>query len=126
MVYARIICGMFFVAVLTPLFSINAIAATPVRCFSDMTYHKVEGDYVGFNICLVEHRGGMSVIFQEAAGFLEAPILIEGQVRKDKLSFELPAMALTPGIWKADIERARMVITNPAGNVYRLKQKTGW
>ena len=114
------------IAALALVFSLGSMAAPTVRCFSDMTHHSVENDYIGINICLMGHRGGVTVIFQEAAGFLEAPVLIEGQFIKDRLTFELPSSALTPGLWKATISKRGMLINNPAGNIYRLKLIAGF
>lgn len=126
MVRAVSIQRIVLTVILATLFSLEATAAPTTQCFSDMNYHKVEADYVGFNICLMEHRGGVSVVFQEAAGMLEAPLLIEGEVVKGKLRFQLPDSALTPGTWEAVFNRQGMVVTNPVGNVYQLKKKSVW
>jgi len=69
----------------------------------------------------MEYRRGLAVIFQEAEGSLEIPMLIEGRVANGRLTFELPPSAITPGEWKAAVTKRGMVITNPAGNIYRLK-----
>ena len=38
----------------------------PVRSFSDVTLEKTEGDYVGYTVILMQHRGGATIVFQEA------------------------------------------------------------
>lgn len=108
------------------MWSAHACADQTARCFSDMTYHQTEGDIVGLTICLMSHRGGVSVIHQEAAGMLEAPLLIEGQIENGKLTFKLPSTALTPGKWEALLKKREIVVRNPAGNTYSLKQKATW
>lgn len=96
--------------------------STPVKCFSDMTMHPVERDYVGFVVVLLEHRKGVSVVFQEGAGALEAPLLVEGKIDAGRISFDLPPSALTPGTWNALLRGKKLVVTNPAGNKFTLKQ----
>ena len=108
------------------MWSAHACADQNARCFSDMAYHKTEGDIVGLTICLMSHRGGVSVIHQEAAGKLETPLLTEGQFENGKLTFKLPSTALTPGTWEALLKKREIVVRNPAGNTYRLKQRATW
>lgn len=97
-------------------------ATMPMKCFTDMSFHQLERDYVGYVVLLLEHRKGVSVVFQEGAGALEAPLLVDGRFEKGEIVFNLPSSALTPGRWVGQLRGKTLVVINPAGNSFTLKQ----
>jgi len=79
----------------------NSFAATSrgeiVAIYSDLCFHDEAGDILGTRILLFESYLEYYVVYEQAQGWLESPVIARASVDGDSISFVLPPDGVAAG-----------------------------
>ena len=88
-------CFILFIVTFVLAFKIYAgECASTTGVYSDMCYSERSGDIGGMEIFVVKSSGEYYVLFQNAQGTVEKPVLVKAKVENCIIEFELPENGL--------------------------------
>ncbi|MGJ4898405.1 hypothetical protein [Bradyrhizobium oligotrophicum] len=115
------------VAVILSLADLSQAASRSVQLgglsiYADLTYSASEGDFNGLQIIVVPSGDGEKVVWREASGRFNRPILLELVKDGDAFKVSVPSDYDFAGEWRLKVQNDVLVGSGPKGRTFRLRR----